>query len=120
MGFWLGRFRWWLAPAKLKGPVMETVDKVAMEFAAVESQTVDSLAPYRAIHAPTLLLYGAKTRAPAKAVIRILEAAMPRAHATKIAGAGHMSPLTHREEVNARIVEHIRKVEAAPTIAAAS
>jgi lipase len=120
MGFWLGRFRWWLAPAKLKGPVMETVDKVAMEFAAIESQTVDSLAPYQTISAPTLLIYGAKTRAPAKAAVRILEGTLPRVRTAEIAGAGHMSPLTHRERVNTLVVEHIREVEraSAATVAA--
>jgi pimeloyl-ACP methyl ester carboxylesterase len=40
MGFWLGRLRWWLAPKKLKSPVIETVNKVAMEFAAIEGQMV--------------------------------------------------------------------------------
>lgn len=113
MGFWLGRLRWWLAPAKLKGPVMETVDKVAMEFAAIEEQETNRLEAYEAIGAPTLLLYGAKTRAPAKAVVRILEAALPHVRSVEIARAGHMSPITHREQVNALAVDHIREVERA-------
>jgi lipase len=120
MGFWLGRFRWWLAPAKLKKPVMETVDKVAKEFAAIESQIVDDLAPYRAIQAPTLLLYGAKTRKPAKAAVRVLEDTLPRARSAAIPGAGHMSPLTHREEVNRLVMAHIREVEAEAASIAAS
>jgi hypothetical protein len=49
-----------------------------------------------------------------------LEQVMPQARTTEIAGAGHMSPLTHRDEVNARIVAHIREVEAASAVAAAS
>jgi pimeloyl-ACP methyl ester carboxylesterase len=114
MGFWLGRFRWWLAPKKLKAPVMETVDKVAMEFAAIDQQSTGDLTPYRAIRAPTLLLYGEKTRAPAKAVVRLLSETLPLARSAAIPGAGHMSPFTHREKVNALIVKHIREVEDAP------
>ena len=113
MGFWLGRWQWWLAPKKLKTPVIETVDKVAMEFAAVGAQTVDTLAPYKAVRAPTLLLYGERTREPAKAVIRILERTLPDVRAKAIAGAGHMSPFTHRDAVNGLVIEHIRVVEQA-------
>lgn len=118
MGFWLGRLRWWLSPKKLKTPVMETVDKVAMEFAAIESQTVSDLSPYRALRAPTLLVYGAKTRAPAKAVVRILTRELPNARAVAIKGAGHMSPFTHRDELNALIIDHIREAEQASATAA--
>jgi lipase len=118
MGFWLGRFRWWLAPKKLKAPVMETVDKVAMEFAAIESQSTGDLSPYRAISAPTLLLYGENTRAPAKAIVRLLSETLPRARSQAIAGAGHMSPLTHRDKVNALITGHMASVEASSPVRA--
>jgi lipase len=111
MGFWLGRFRWWLAPKKLKASVIDTVDKVAMEFAAIESQQTGDLSPYRAMKMPTLLLYGDKTRAAAKAAVRLLSDTLPLARSASIAGAGHMSPFTHRDQVNALIVEHIREVE---------
>lgn len=118
MGFWLGRFRWWLAPKKLKTPVIDTVDKVAMEFAAIEGLVVDSLAPYQAVRVPTLLLYGTRTRAPAKAVIRILERTLPSVRAEAIAGAGHMSPFTHQGAVNRLILAHIRDVDHTATTAA--
>lgn len=110
MGFWLGRLRWWLAPQKLKAPVFDTVDKVAMEFAAIESQITDDLSPYRALRVPTLLLYGEKTRAPAKAAVRLLNDTLPLARSHVIPGAGHMSPITHRDQVNALVLEHIRSV----------
>ncbi len=110
MGFWLGRLRWWMAPKKLKDPVIETVDKVALEFAALGAQRVDDLEPYRAIRTPTLLLYGEKTRQPAKAVIEVLAKTLPLAHAAAIEGAGHMSPFTHRDRVSALITEHIYEV----------
>jgi lipase len=90
---------------------METVDKVALEFAAIESQITDDLSPYRALRVPTLLLYGEKTRAPAKAVVRLLTDTLPLVRSQAIPGAGHMSPITHRDQVNALVLEHIRAVE---------
>ena len=116
MGFWLGRFRWWLAPKKLKDPVIETVDKVAMEFAALESQVASDLWPYRAIGAPTLLVYGEKTRAPAKAVVHILEKTLLHTRTVAVSGAGHMSPFTHRDQINALILDHIARVEHAARV----
>ena len=113
MGYWLGRLRWWLAPKKLKDPVFETVDKVAMEFGALGQLDVTSLAPYEALRAPTLLLYGARTRSAAKAVVQILERTLPGARSAAISGAGHMSPFTHRDQVNRLILDHIREVEGA-------
>jgi pimeloyl-ACP methyl ester carboxylesterase len=113
MGFWLGRLRWWLAPKKLKDPVMDTVDKVALEFGAIEQQEVESLAPYQALRVPTLLLYGAKTRLPAKVVVEVLDETLPLSRAAAIPGAGHMSPFTHRDAVNAVIAEHIEEVDRA-------
>lgn len=113
MGFWIGRLRWWFAPRKLRRSVIETVEKVAMEFDAIEHKTVGSLDPYRIVSAPTLILVGEKTRAPAKAVATILEETLPTARVEAIAGAGHMSPFTHRDEVNRRILAHVREVEAA-------
>ena len=113
MGFWLGRLRWWLTPKKLKDPVIDTVDKVAREFAAVEGQTASDLSPYRALRFPVLLVYGAKTRAPAKAVVHILERTLPQTRTMVVEGAGHMSPFTHRDAVNALIRDHIAAVEGA-------
>jgi lipase len=113
MGFWLGWLRWWLAPKKLKVPVMETVDKVAMEFAAIEELSVDDLTPYHELQIPTLLLYGANTRSAAKGIVHLLNETLPMARSKAIAGAGHMSPLTHGEAVNALIAGHIREVDRA-------
>lgn len=106
MGFWVGRLRWWLTPAKIKASIVDTVGKVAKEFALVDRIDVD-LAEYAAIRAPARLILGARTRAPAKAVVDVLLRTLPTAHLRVIQGAGHMSPITHTEQVNALILEHI-------------
>ncbi len=106
MGFWMGRWRWWLAPARLKRGVLETIDKVAKEFALIESMEAD-LDDYRAIQAPTRLIMGGRTRAPARAVIDVLIQTLPDAHLRTIPRAGHMSPLTHPNAIGPLIREHL-------------
>jgi len=106
MGFWMGRWRWRLAPARFKRAVLETIDKVATEFALIESIEAD-LDDYRAIRAPARLIMGERTRAPARAVIDILMETLPDADRRTIPRAGHMSPLTHPQAVAPLILEHL-------------
>lgn len=106
MGFWLGQLRWWLTPSKVKDSIVDTVDKVAKEFALLEQIDVD-LKDYTAIDAPVRLIMGAKTRQPAKAVIDVLQRILPNVEVRVVPGAGHMSPMTHTDQVNALILEHI-------------
>lgn len=106
MGFWMGRWRWWLAPARLKRGVIDTIDKVAKEFELIHDIDAD-LGDYRVIEAPTRLIMGARTRKPAKAVIDILMQTLPSAELCIVPRAGHMSPLTHRDQVNPLVLEHV-------------
>ncbi len=108
MGFWMGRWRWWLAPARLRQGVLATMEKVAKEFALLEQMEGD-LADYRAIEAPTRLIMGARTRAPAKAVIDILMKTLPNVELRTVRRAGHMSPLTHPEQVNPLVLGHLAR-----------
>ena len=108
MGFWMGRWRWWLAPARLRQGVLATMDKVAKEFALLERMDGD-LADYRAIEAPTRLIMGGRTRAPAKAVIDILMNTLPNVDLRTVRRAGHMSPLTHPQQVNPLVLGHLAR-----------
>jgi pimeloyl-ACP methyl ester carboxylesterase len=56
---------------------------------------------------PTLLVAGGKTRAPTRAVVDMLGAALPNAQVSVLKGAGHMSPFTHPTEVNRMIAGHL-------------
>lgn len=99
MVYWLGRLRWWLAPDKFKAAIAATIPKVALEFSiAIDAPT--KLENYAEIAAPTLLIVGGRTRAPARAVVDLLAATMPNAEIAVLKGAGHMSPFTHPAEVN--------------------
>jgi pimeloyl-ACP methyl ester carboxylesterase len=59
------------------------------------------------ITAPTLLMQGSATALPTRRICDRLARTLPGASTTTIRGAGHMSPLTHRDEVNDLIVAHL-------------
>ncbi len=106
MSYWLGRWRWWLAPDRFKAAIAHTIPKVALEFSiAIDAQT--TLADYAEIEAPTLLIMGSKTKPPTRAVTELLGDAMPDATIAVLKGAGHMSPFTHPDELNRMIVGHL-------------
>jgi pimeloyl-ACP methyl ester carboxylesterase len=106
MRYWLGRFRWWLSPERFKAAITATIGKVALEFTiAIDAQT--RLHDYAGVVAPTLLVVGSKTRAPARAVVDMLSATLPNATVKVLKGAGHMSPFTHPSELNRLILDHL-------------
>ena len=106
MRYWLGRLRWWLSPEKLKAAITATIRKVALEF-MILIETGARLSDYASVTAPTLLIVGGNTRAPARAGVDMLSAALPNATMTVLKGAGHMSPFTHPSEVNRLIAGHL-------------
>jgi len=106
MSYWLGRLRWWLAPERFKSAIEATIPKVALEFGiAIDAPT--RLKDYASITAPTLLIAGGKTRAPARAVVDLLAATLPNATIEILRGAGHMSPFTHPAELNRLILDRL-------------
>lgn len=107
MGFWQGRLQWWLSPRKLKQTIIDTVDKVELEFHAVRWLAAPPMDVYSALAVPTLLIHGSKTRRPALAVTQILAELLPDARIAIVEGAGHLSPLTHTEAVNRLVLAHI-------------
>jgi pimeloyl-ACP methyl ester carboxylesterase len=106
MRYWLGRFRWFISPERFKAAITATIPKVALEFGmAIDAPT--TLQDYAEITAPTLLVKGRKTPAPASAVVDLLGNALPNARVETLRGAGHMSPFTHPAEINRLIIDHL-------------
>jgi pimeloyl-ACP methyl ester carboxylesterase len=56
---------------------------------------------------PALLMGGEHSPPAARRVIALLGEALPRATVRRIAGAGHMGPISHAAEVQALVVEHL-------------
>lgn len=106
MGYWLGRWRWWISPERFKSAIAATIPKVALEFSiAIDAKS--TALDYAAITAPTLLIMGSKTPPPTRAVTELLSKALPNVELKTLRGAGHMSPFTHPGQVNQMILDHL-------------
>jgi pimeloyl-ACP methyl ester carboxylesterase len=106
MRYWLGRFRWWISPERFKAAITATIRKVALEFMiAIDADT--RLSDLASVEAPTTLIVGGKTRAPARAVVDLLAPTLPNATVEVLKGAGHMSPFTHPHELNRLVLDHL-------------
>jgi pimeloyl-ACP methyl ester carboxylesterase len=82
------------------------VAKVALDFQATLGHAA-RLADLELMTAPTLVLHGERSPAPALRICEHLARVLPEARSNTIAGAGHMCPLTHGEETNRLIAEHL-------------
>jgi pimeloyl-ACP methyl ester carboxylesterase len=62
---------------------------------------------YREVHAPTLLMSGARTPLAERRVVARLAEALPTVSLLTLENAGHMGPLTHAADVNDAIAHHL-------------
>ncbi|MEM7193148.1 MAG: alpha/beta hydrolase [Pseudomonadota bacterium] len=106
MSYWLGKWRWWIAPERFKSAIAATIPKVALEF-SIAIDAKGSTLDYAKIDAPTLLIMGSKTPPPTRAVSELLSKTLPNVTLTTLKGAGHMSPFTHPEKINQLILDHL-------------
>lgn len=109
MSYWLGRIRWWLAPARYKESVVRTVSKVAYEFGLIFHGEADA-AQYTALTCPVTLVAGGRSTREAHAVVRILDSVLPDSQVVTITDAKHMMPFTHQAQVLAEIRTHLLKL----------
>jgi pimeloyl-ACP methyl ester carboxylesterase len=65
------------------------------------------LSAYAAINVPTLILCGAHSPKPSRAITRLLAEALPRVWHRTIRNVNHMSPITHPGRVNPFILDHL-------------
>lgn len=107
---WLAGFvDWWNGPgsyAALPAEAQATWRaagwKVSQEVLSLTADRTDRRG-YGAIAVPTLLLGGERSPRTERRVLEKLAAALPKATLTVVAGAGHMGPITHADEVNRAI-----------------
>ena len=116
--YWNGLGAWDALPADKQAALASAGAAVTQAFNATTADPV-RIADVRRVTLPTLLLQGSATRAPACRVCLRLARAWPHARLERIQGAGHMSPVTHRNEVNALLVDHLLAQIEAPLHGAA-
>ena len=106
--YWNGAGSWEALPLEKREAAAARLGKVALDFHAAlnEPARIEDLC---AITLPTLLVLGERSPRPARRVCALLARVLPAARLATVAGAGHMSPLTHREQVNGLIASHLEE-----------
>jgi pimeloyl-ACP methyl ester carboxylesterase len=104
--YWSGPESWDAVPAVRRNAMAPLMGKVAIEFQAAFNEPA-GLAEHRRIAVPTLLLLGEHSPQPTRRICELLAATLRDARLRIVEDAGHMSPLTHRDAVNALVAEHL-------------
>jgi len=100
--YWSGAGAWRALPEKRRAAIVQRMRKVDAEFDAI-FYNATSLSTYRRIEVPVLAMAGSATRRPPRAILDLVTTALPDVTRQEIAGAGHLGPLTHPDDVNPRI-----------------
>ena len=104
--YWSGPGTWASIPMSKRSGMVTNFAKVALDFHATINDA-SRLSDFEVIAVPTLLMQGSCTALPAQRICNRLALALRSASSRTIRGAGHMSPLTHRDEVNDLIAAHL-------------
>jgi pimeloyl-ACP methyl ester carboxylesterase len=80
--------------------------KIALEFHATLNEP-SRLEDFRLMTVPTLLLHGTSSPLPTRRICELLARVLPEAQLKTIGGAGHMAPVTHRDQVNALVIAQL-------------
>ena len=108
--YWNGLGTWAAMQAEVRDELARRAAKVAQDFTAIfgEPSRVEDFAGLRL---PTLMMTGAATPAPTARLVQVLSACLPNVRQAVIAHAGHMGPVTHRDSVNATILEFLESTD---------
>ena len=101
--YWTGHGAYDGMDERLRLSIAQSMPKLRREWPESFAPWGATIKALSALRLPILLLSGEKTTPPALAVTAILRQIWPAASHAAITGAGHMSPITHADEVNARI-----------------
>lgn len=102
-----GEGAWAALPEKTRTKRLSQTEATADAFRANLANPM-TVKRCRSLRLPVLVISGSETTAPDKRLAEILAAEIAGATHVVIAGAGHMSPLTHPAEVAAAIQAHAK------------
>jgi len=104
--YWSGAGAWAGLPAAKRDALAPRLTKVALDFHATLSEPARP-EDFRMLALQTLIVQGSRSPLPTRRICELLARALPEACMKTIDGAGHMAPLTHRDEVNDLVVAHL-------------
>jgi pimeloyl-ACP methyl ester carboxylesterase len=106
--YWMGPGSWANMPASRKAATASAMHGVRSQFHAIFNDDTP-LSAFASLNQPVTLWRGALTRASARGVGRLLSATLPQVTTVELDGLGHMAPISHPDDVNSRIDEHLTK-----------
>ena len=109
LGYWIAPGAFAALPPDRRDFVRASMAKLALEWPFCIDHGGPTRTDVAGLAAPTLVVRGGETTRAAASVVDILRACLPDHAYAEIAGAGHMSPMTHAEAVNSHIEAHIAK-----------
>jgi pimeloyl-ACP methyl ester carboxylesterase len=117
INYWGGPGAWDALPQPVKDYVVATAGRVRQGWPVGlgDREAGVPLADFGRLRVPTLLIRGERTKEVARRIVDLLHAAIPQASMAVIPGAGHMSPISHPEPVNAAITVHLARASLSPT-----
>jgi pimeloyl-ACP methyl ester carboxylesterase len=104
--YWNGPEAWEQVPADKRYAMAARLPKIALDFHAALNEPT-RIEDFRSMSVPTLLLHGTSSPLPTQRICELLARILPEARLKTIGGAGHMAPLTHRDQVNAMVVAQL-------------
>ena len=104
--FWHGSKYWGDLSPDRKGAFLKRANKLAGEYSAVFGETGTGEAARR-LTVPTLLFSGGASPRYTQQLVKRLSLIMQNVRRIHMPAAGHLLPITHASEVNAKILQHI-------------
>ncbi len=106
LAYWIGNDAWQAMPDDRRAAIIDTMPAVA-QFWAAEFAEATPTEVYAQLDIPTLLVRGTRTRATTCEITSLLYDLLPNSQLVEVEGAGHMAPLTHANDVNEAIADHL-------------
>ena len=104
--YWNGLGSWDALPAAKRQAMAARLAKVVLDFHATLNEPARA-EDFRGLALPTLLLRGTRSPAATRQICDTLAGVLPDSQLQLIHGAGHMAPITHRDQVNGLIAAHL-------------
>ena len=104
--YWMGEGSWQAIPPARRPAVAASMRNIAHWEHALSTEPTP-LAAFANLRIPVLYMVGARSRASARGVARLLTRTLPQVTLRELDEVGHMAPVTHPELVNAHIEAYL-------------
>jgi pimeloyl-ACP methyl ester carboxylesterase len=109
--YWSGAGTWDMLPEARQMGHAARMPVIAAQFESLIRDPA-RLEQFKSLDMPVLCIVGRQTRAPVLRIAELIAGTVPHASLERVAGLGHMGPVTHPLAFAERAVEFVRRVAA--------